>query len=93
MDMYVWIMRRKGFSISSIGYFLYCDGDRFSDYDFLQTENASMQFKMSLIPYQVDTRWIHNTLIDIRACLTSDIIPNHSETCEFGTFLDAIENF
>ena len=93
MDMYVWIMRRKGFSISSIGYFLYCDGDRFSDYDFLQTENASMQFKMSLIPYQVDTRWIKNTLIDIRACLTSDIIPNHSETCEFGTFLDAIENF
>ena len=27
MDMYVWVMRRKGFSISSVGYFLYCDGD------------------------------------------------------------------
>ena len=33
-------MRRKGFSVSSVGYFLYCDGDRFSEYDFLDTEIA-----------------------------------------------------
>ena len=26
MDMYVWVMRRKGFNVSRTGYFLYCDG-------------------------------------------------------------------
>ena len=90
MDMYVWVMRRKGFSISSIGYFLYCDGDRFSEYDFLNSENASMQFKMSLIPYQVDTSWIETTLMDVRTCLQSTTTPSHAANCEYGTFLDAI---
>jgi len=90
MDMYVWVMRRKGFSISSIGYFLYCDGDRFSEYDFLNSENASMQFKMSLIPYQVDTGWIETTLMDVRACLQSPTTPSHAANCEYGTFLDAL---
>ena len=90
MDMYVWVMRRKGFSISSIGYFLYCDGDRFSEYDFLNSENASMQFKMSLIPYNVDTSWIETTLMDVRTCLQSTTTPSHAANCEYGTFLDAL---
>ena len=83
-------MRRKGFSISSIGYFLYCDGDRFSEYDFLNSENASMQFKMSLIPYNVDTSWIETTLMDVRTCLQSTTTPSHAANCEYGTFLDAL---
>jgi len=90
MDMYVWVMRRKGFSISSIGYFLYCDGDRFSEYDFLNSENATMQFKMSLIPYQVDTSWIEKTLLAIKDCLRSPVTPKHSDRCEYGAFLDAL---
>ena len=49
MDMYVWIMRRKGTEVSSTGYFLYCDGDRFSEYEFLRLDEAMMKFKMSLI--------------------------------------------
>ena len=63
MDMYVWIMRRKGFEVSSTGYFLYCDGDRFSDYQFLRLDEAMMKFKMSLIPYEVKTDWIEPTLM------------------------------
>ena len=90
MDMYVWIMRRKGFDVSSIGYFLYCDGDRFSRYDFLGVEEAVMKFKMSLLPYDVSTEWIEPTLVEIKKCLTSDKTPEHSDTCEYGSFL---ENF
>jgi len=92
MDMYVWVMRRKGFSVSSIGYFLYCDGDRFSDYDFLHSEDASMQFKMSLISYEVDTSWIESTLLEIKECLRTPIQPKHTANCEYGSFLDAIKN-
>ena len=90
MDMYVWVMRRKGFSISSIGYFLYCDGDRFSEYDFLNSETASMQFKMSLIAYQVDTSWMEPILMKIKECLHNPNTPKHSENCEYGTFLKAL---
>ena len=90
MDMYVWIMRRKGFDVSSTGYFLYCDGDRFGEYDFLGTEDAVMHFKMSLIPYETSTNWIEPTLMEIRQCLTQEQIPEHSDVCEFGVFLKTL---
>ena len=28
MDMYVWILRRKGFNVSNKGYFVYVNGDQ-----------------------------------------------------------------
>ena len=90
MDMYVWIMRRKGFEVSSTGYFLYCDGDRFSDYEFLRLDEAMMKFKMSLIAYEANTNWIEPTLMQIKECLFSDNMPEHHANCEHGQFLDAV---
>ena len=90
MDMYVWIMRRKGFEVSSTGYFLYCDGDRFSDYKFLRVDEAMMKFKMSLIPYEVNTDWIEPTLMQIKECLLSEGMPPHHADCEHGQFLNAV---
>ena len=37
-----------GFDIADLRYFLYSDGDKFSDYDFHGLEAANMQFSMSL---------------------------------------------
>ena len=90
MDLYVWVMRRKGFDVSDVGYFLYCDGDRFSDYSFLGDERADMQFKMSLIEYQVDQSWIEPTLKDIKGCLDSPAVPDHAGNCEFGLFIQSV---
>lgn len=90
MDLYVWIMRRKGFDVSDVGFFLYCDGDRFSDYEFLGEEIASMKFQMSLIPYDVDQSWIEDTLLGIRSCLDSAVRPQHSPKCEFGRLFDQL---
>ena len=90
MDLYVWILRRKGFDVSDVGFFLYCDGDRFSDYEFLGEEIASMKFRMSLIPYDVDQSWIEDTLLGIRSCLDSAVRPQHSPKCEFGRLFDQL---
>lgn len=92
MDMYVWIMRRKGFDVSSIGYFLYCDGDRFSDYKFLREDKACMEFKISIIPYEVDTSWIEPTLIAIKGCLDTLKVPSHSDDCDYGLFIQSLKN-
>ncbi|OUW02797.1 MAG: hypothetical protein CBD16_03825 [Betaproteobacteria bacterium TMED156] len=90
MDMYVWIMRQKDFNVSSTGYFLYCDGDRFSDYEFLCSDEAVMKFKISLIPYTVNTDWIEPTLLKIRKCLLAKDAPAHYPDCEYGRFIDAV---
>ena len=92
MDIYVWIMRRKGFKVSSTGYFLYCDGDRFTKERFLKSDGAVMQFKMSLLPYEVTTSWIEPTLLEIKNCLNKSSIPEHSNHCEFGIFLNALSH-
>ena len=71
--------------------FLYCDGDRFENYTFLELERANMRFKMTLIPYDVDLSWIDSTLYDIKNCLSLDLPPSHSENCEYGNFISQID--
>ena len=84
--------QKKGFNVSSTGYFLYCDGDRFSDYSFLNQNDASMKFKMSLLSYEVNFDWIEPTLMNIRECLHKKECPDHAPACEYGQFLDAVVN-
>jgi hypothetical protein len=50
-----------------------------------------MHFKMSLIPYEVSTDWIEPTLMKIKECLPREQTPEHSDSCEFGIFLNALD--
>ena len=90
MDLYVWILRRMGHEVSGEGYFLYCDGDRFSDYQFLGREDANMTFKIALIKYDTEQLWIEPTLEKIKKCLISETTPDHSEECDYGNFLKEV---
>lgn len=90
MDLYVWVMRRKGFDVSDTGYFLYCDGDRFTEEPFLSTEGAVMQFKINILTYDVNTQWIEPVLLRIRETLELGECPPHTERCEYGQFLNQV---
>ena len=89
MDFYIWVMGRLGVETSEIGYFLYCDGDRFTETQFLHHDHATMQFKTTLIAYKSDLSWIEPTLLKIKHLLDSEKCPDHSEKCEYGPFLGA----
>lgn len=88
MDIYVHILSKMGFEVSPKGYFLYCDGDRFTDQSFLQETSAMMQFKVDILEYDTNTSWIKSCLRDIKTCLTSNTRPQHSAECEHGRFLE-----
>ena len=90
MDLYSWIMKKKGFEVDKIGYFLYCDGDRFTQNSFLKAENAIMEFKITLIPYETNFDWIEDTLKKIYLTLRLKERPPHATDCEYGNFLDHI---
>ena len=90
MDLYVWVLRRMNFIVDDIGYFLYCNADRFSGGDFLQKEDAIMSFKVSLIEYEVDTSWVEPVLFDIRELLDNPVQPAHSRRCEYGHLFENI---
>ena len=90
MDLYVWIMQKKGFKVDKVGFFLYCDGNRFTNQSFLNKKNAMMEFKMTLIEYETNLSWIDSTLHNIYKCLRFHERPKHSENCEYGIFINKI---
>ncbi|PPR79891.1 MAG: hypothetical protein CFH01_00100 [Alphaproteobacteria bacterium MarineAlpha2_Bin1] len=90
MDFYVWIMLKKKLNVSKTGFFLYCDGDRFGNYTFLNSDSATMNFKMTLLSYSVDLSWVEDTLYKIKDCLELKSPPNHNNNCEYGKFITQI---
>lgn len=87
MEIYQWLFRKNGFQVSNTGYFFYCNGD---------TEKASLsgtlQFKISLLPYEGNDTWVENILHDIKACLTNDIIPTPLASCDYCQYFAAVRN-
>jgi len=90
MDVYIWIMKQNGFDVSNTGYFLYCDGDRFTDEPFLGKTDARMIFKMHLFDYESDQSWVENILQEIKEVLYLETCPQHSEGCEHGDFIESV---
>lgn len=77
MEFYQWLLRSSGFKVAETGYFVYCNGDK--------TQPAfgdSVKFKVSVIPYRGDDSWIESELLRARACLSSDIPPIPTPTCD-----------
>lgn len=70
MEVYQWLLRQNGFSVSDTAYFVYTNGrldlDGFHD---------RVEFKTKIIPYKGDASWIDQTLRDMKECLEGDIPP------------------
>ena len=101
MDMYVWIMGKKGFDVSNTGYFVYVDGQHKDIEGMLIDESdaskAWMLFDASIIPYEADTTWVEPTLCEIKDFLVSQkSCPAHTPKgnnysgCDLGRYLSAV---
>ena len=94
LEMYQWIMRRKGFNVSDRGFFMYVEGqhrelDGMIDED--QTTKAYMEFSTSIIPYDGNDSWVEPTLIESIGLLETKQCPSHSDRCEHGIFLNEVQ--
>ena len=90
MDMYQWIMRRKGFAVSDIGYFVYVDGQHIGKKGMIDESNpnkAYMEFNTAVIPYEADDSWVEKALTEAKQTLTLKNCPSHAEGCENARFL------
>jgi hypothetical protein len=99
MDMYQWIMRRKGFEVSDTGYFVYVDGQHIGIDGMIDKDDpatAWMKFNTAVIPYKGDDSWVADILMEIRNDLdrVEDIKHNpdernkpHAGDCELARFL------
>jgi hypothetical protein len=78
IEVYQWLLRRNGLTVSHTGYFVYCTGkfDR-------EAFDKKIEFDVVLIPYIGDDAWVEPTLHKIKQCLESDAAPAPGAQCEY----------
>jgi len=86
MEIYQWLFRRNGFDVSSIGYFLYCNGITERD-----SFDAKLEFSIKIIPYEGSDAWVEPVVFQMHKCLTSPTIPDYGEQCDFCAYSKALK--
>ena len=84
MEIYQWLFRGNGFTVSPIGYFVYCNGNADKE-----AFDARLEFDIKILPYAGDDSWIDGTLNEIKACLLSDALPAAKTECDYCAYFDA----
>lgn len=86
MGVYQWLLRKKGFNVSNIGYFVYANAS---------TENEAfdkkLEFDVTLVPHEGDDSWVDKTLEQIKICLDGNSIPPAPPDCDYCSYRNAVE--
>ena len=81
MEIYQWLFRKNDFKVSTVGYFVYCNGE---------TDRAAfdgrLEFSVKLLPYQGDDAWVDRTIVDLRRCLDQETLPDPGEDCDYCAY-------
>jgi len=86
MEIYIWLLRHKGFDVSSTGYFVYCNGLRDK-----KAFDAKLEFEITLISYKGNDNWVEPAIISAHKCLRSEKIPSAAKDCDYCSYTDAVE--
>ncbi|MDR4504602.1 MAG: PD-(D/E)XK nuclease family protein [Candidatus Scalindua sp.] len=86
MEIYQWLLRKNGYPVSHIGYFVYCNGQ--TDREMF---NGTLEFDITLIPYEGDDSWVENSIREIHSCLMGDQVPDAKDDCDFCAYRSAID--
>lgn len=95
MEMYQWILRRKGYDVSDTGYFLYVDGQHVNESGMIDFKNpglAWMKFNTAIIPYEGNDYWVETALYKAKEVVQLPYCPDHAEGCEYGNFLRQVKS-
>lgn len=78
LELYQWLFRRNGFSVSRECYFVFVNATR----DRNMFDNV-LEFSMQILPHEGDDTWVEDTLIAIKECLMSDVPPPSVSDCKW----------
>lgn len=81
LEVYQWLLRGNGFTVSDTGYFVFVNGTR--DRDMF---DRMLEFVMSVISYDGSDTWIEDALIGVKECLTGDQPPPSTADCDWCAY-------
>ncbi len=81
MEIYQWLLRQKGYTVSDTGYFVYCNGvlDR-------EAFDARLEFDVTLIPHEGKDDWVEGALMNAKELLEGGAIPEASPECDYCAY-------
>ena len=91
MEIYQWLFRSAGFPVSSIGYFLYVNGDKQGG--FYEAGVGRMRFETTLIAYEGDTGWVDGCIAQAVACYAGDEMPASGADCDTCRYVTGRRGF
>lgn len=84
MEIYQWLLRQRGFSVSNIGYFVYANASKDT-----HAFDGKLEFEVTLIAYEGSDAWVSGTLQDIKTCLDGGEVPLANEDCDYCRYREA----
>jgi len=88
MDIYVHILRKMDFKVSDTSYFYVCNGEK--DYNNFE---GKLNFTTTLIPYETNTSWVQDKIIEMKKTLELDSVPEINKSCEKCMYINAGKDF
>lgn len=86
MEVYQWLLRRNGYPVSNIGYFVYCNG-----ITNVEKFDAKLEFRITLVEHQGDDSWVEPKLHEIKKVLDFEETPPPDPDCDFCAYRGAVE--
>ena len=81
------VIQENGFKVSNTGYFVYCSGNTDKE-----AFDGRLEFDIKIIPYEGDTSWVENTILEAIECLKSDKLPAPNSDCDFCKYRKAVRD-
>ncbi len=85
MEIYQWLLRHNGLTVSDTGYFVYCNGKTDND-----KFDARLEFDITLIGYTGKDSWVEQAVFDLHKCLQGDNAPAAAEGCDYCGYAAAV---
>lgn len=87
MEVYQWLLRKNGFKVSPVGYFVYVNGKKDA-----KAFDAKLEFDVIVLPCEGDPAWVESTLVKAKACLMGDELPKSAEDCDYCSYRNQVEH-
>ncbi|MCA9367695.1 PD-(D/E)XK nuclease family protein [Candidatus Kaiserbacteria bacterium] len=84
LGVYKWLLEQNGFQVADTGYLVYANASK-DEPNF----DDKLVFETTLVPVEVETKWIKPSLLKIKECLDQETIPAIGPTCEYCPYREA----
>lgn len=88
MEIYQWLFRKNGFTVSTTGYFVYCNGKTDKE-----AFDGKLEFDIKIIPYVGNDSWVEKTILDAISCLKRGTLPKSGSDCDFCKYRMAVKEY